>query len=298
LGRKAYLKIFLFLLPAILFTTIFFITPAVITTIMGFTNMDYRFQWNFVGLYNYFKMLIDPLVPKIILTTFVYTFGTLLIFNVTFGLILAILTTSIREKRGIFFRTIWLLPRFTPPVVYGVIWLWILSPMKEGLLNSFLGYDYMPWISNFPWQVIIITNGFIGASMGMIIFASAIKSISKDYLWAAKVDGASWLQEIGYIILPMIRWPVAFITAYQTLSLLTSYQYILLITEGGPYFKSTVWSLYSYKVAFSSYAGTYEFGYGAALATVLVIVGIIASIFYWRIFKFKEMMEEPKIDVV
>ncbi|GAG31268.1 unnamed protein product, partial [marine sediment metagenome] len=96
---------------------------------MGFTNMDYRFQWNFVGLYNYFKMLIDPLVSKIILTTFVYTFGTLLIFNVTFGLILAILTTSIREKNGIFFRTIWLLPRFTPPVVYGVIWLWILSPM-------------------------------------------------------------------------------------------------------------------------------------------------------------------------
>ncbi len=300
MSKRALLSLVVFLLPGLIFTFIFFIIPAVMTAIMGFTGMDYRFQWNFIGLGNYIRMAKDFLIGKILLNTTVYVIGTLAVFNVTFGLILAILTSSIEEKAGIFFRGVWLLPRFTPPVVYAVIWLWILSPTENGLLNTLrllLGLETMDWITRHPWGVIIVTNGFIGASMGMVIFAAAIKSIPQDYRWAARVDGASWLQEIGHIILPMIRWPLLFITAYQTLSLLTSYEYILLITQGGPFYGTTVWSLYAYDVAFSSYAGTFAFGYGAALATVLVVIGIVASMIYWRIFKFKEMMEEPKIEI-
>jgi len=298
--KRAILSLSNFLLPALIFVVIFFITPAVVTGIMGFTGMDYRFQWNFIGLGNYIRMANDFLIGKILLNTVVYVMVTLAIFNVTLGLVLAILTTSIEERVGIFFRGVWLLPRFTPPVVYAVIWLWILSPTENGLLNTirlFFGLETMSLIIRHPWVTIIVSNGFIGASMGMVIFAAAIKSIPGDYRWAARVDGASWLQEIGYIIIPMIRWPLLFITAYQTLSLLTSYQLIMLITQGGPFYGSTVWSLYAYDVAFSSYGGIYAFGYGAALGTVLVIIGTIASMVYWRIFKFKEMMEEPKIEI-
>jgi len=300
MSKRAFLTLAVFLLPSLLFVFLFFIFPAMMTGIMGFTDMDYRFQWNFIGLGNYLRMVKDFLIGKILLNTVVYVIGTLTIFNVTFGLVLAILTTSIEERAGIFFRMVWLLPRFTPPVVYAVIWLWILSPTKNGLLNamrSSFGLQPVNWIIDHPWSVIIVTNGFIGASMGMVIFASAIKSIPRDYRWAARVDGASWLQEIGHIILPLIRWPLLFITAYQTLSLLTSYEYILLITQGGPFYASEVWSLYAYDVAFSSYAGTFAFGYGAALSTVLVVIGIVASIVYWRVFKFKKMMEEPKIEI-
>jgi inositol-phosphate transport system permease protein len=95
----------------------------------------------------------------------------------------------------------------------------------------------------------------------------------------------------------MIRWQVLFVTAYQTLSLLTSYQIILVITRGGPFWASTVWSLYSYKLAFDAYVGTYQFGYAAALSTILVVIGIVFSVFYLRVFKMKEMVVEPKIEV-
>lgn len=279
----------------------FFVIPVIVTAIMGFTSLDYRFKWDFIGFGNYIRMTKDFLIPKILVNTLVYTFGTLGIFNVTFGLILALLTTSIGERAGLFFRALWLLPRFTPPVVYAAIWLWILSPTKNGLLNGLrdlLGFPPVAWISENPWGVIIVTNGIIGASMGMVVFASAIKSIPRDYLWAARVDGASWFQEVRHIILPLIRWPLMFITAYQTLSLLTSYEYILLITQGGPFHASEVWSLYAYNVAFSSYSGTFAFGYGAALATVLVIIGTIASIVYWKVFRFRKMMTPPKIEAV
>ena len=368
----ALFKVSLFFLPALLVIVIFFFVPVVITTIMGFSSMDFRFEWNFIGFDNYVKMANDFLIwpidgfwsntsltgwgvfifatvllsfffarylrgrgfptgiggllwpslvtimilavvwfliqavggqlsrPNIIVNTVVYVLGTLLIFNTTFGLILAILTTSIGRRASTFFRALWLLPRFTPPVVYGIIWLALLQPTKRGMFNSargFFGLEPLDWITAHPWGVIIVTGGFIGASMGMVIFAAAIDSIPEDYRRAAKVDGANWFQEIRYIILPLIRWPLLFITAYQTLSLLTSYESILIITGGGPFFSSSVWSLYTYKLAFDSYSGTYAYGYGAALSTILVVNGIVASVVYWRVFKFNEMMAEPKIEV-
>jgi len=147
--------------------------------------------------------------------------------------------------------------------------------------------------------VIILANGFVGASFGMIIFTSAIESILPDYLMAAKVDGASTLQTIRYIILPMIKWPILFVLSYQTLSLLASYEYILLLTNVGPGFYTTeVWSLYAFHLALSNYFGNVQFGYGAALAAVLVVIGIITSVIYLKVFRFRELVAEPKIEVL
>ena len=133
----------------------------------------------------------------------------------------------------------------------------------------------------------------------MIIFTSAIRSIPIDFLRAALVDGASTWQRIRHVILPMIRWPILFVVTYQTLSLLASFEYILLLTNGGPgFYKTEVWSLYAYHRALSNYFGNVQFGFGAALAAILVVIGVIASIIYLRVFRFSEMVAEPKIEVL
>jgi len=291
----------LLLLPSLLVTALFYLIPAAMTAVMSLTDMDFRLKWNFIGLGNFLRMTQDFLLPRILKNTVVYTFLTLILFNVGFSVVLALTTSLVGERAGRIFQSLWLLPRFTPPIVYGIIWMWILDPTKNGLLNSLLvaaGGKPINWIAEYPMATIVLTNGLIGVSFGMVIFYSAIESIPKQYLWAAEVDGASWLQLVRYITLPLIRWPLLFVTAYQTLSLLTSYEYILIITQGGPYFATTVWSLYAYNLAFGGYFANYEFGYGAALSIVLVILGIVASIVYWRVFRFKDMMGKPKIEVM
>jgi len=71
------------------------------------------------------------------------------------------------------------------------------------------------------------------------------------------------------------------------------------LTDGGPGFYTTeVWSLYAYHRALSNYFGNVQFGFGAALAAILVIIGVIASIIYLRVFRFSEMVAEPKIEVL
>jgi inositol-phosphate transport system permease protein len=216
-------------------------------------------------------------------------------FNVGMGLVLALMTTHIPDRVGTAFRAVWMLPRLTPQVVYALLWLWFVDPTKYGLLNTVRGWfglgplDLISWS---PWLVIVIVNGLIGASLGMVIFTSAIKSVPEDYIRAARVDGASSLRIVRYIILPMIRWPVTFVLVYQTLALLTSYEYILLVTGGGPFYDSTVYALYVFKRAIENG----DYGYGAALAFVLVAVGAVAAQFYWRFLNFDRMITAPKIE--
>jgi len=286
-----------FLLPSVILVTIFFALPVVLTGVLSFTGMDYSFKWNFVGIQNYIDMIGDFMISTVVKNTFVYVFFTLLIFNLGTALLLALFTTTVSDRIGGFFRTIWMLPRLTPSVVYGLLWIWAFDPTDYGLVNIarklLFGLPPQNWLQSDPMLIIVVANGFVGASFGMILFTSAIKSIPKDYLYAARVDGGSWFFTVRKVILPMIKWQILFVTAYQTLSLLTSFEYIYIITDGGPAFSTEVWALYTYHSAFQDF----RFGYGAALSMVLVGIGVVSALLYLKFFRFREMIKEPRIEV-
>lgn len=293
--------LWLFLVPSLALIATFYFVPVVLTFLISLTNMDYSFRWNWVGFQNYMNILEDPWLPKIFSNTLFYVFTTLTLFNVGLALLVSLVTTHINEKVGAAFRALWLLPRITPSTVYALLWLWATREDPDSLFNWFLGLFGLPpvnWRLEHPWLIVILVNGFIGVSFGMIIFTAALKSIGNDVIWAAKVDGASTWQLIRYVELPLIKWPILFVLAYQTLSLFTSYEYILLTTGGGPGLYTTeVWALYVYDLAFRQYGGIVKFGYGAALAVFLVIMGVVVSVIYLKVFRFRELMIEPKIEV-
>ena len=240
----------------------------------------------------------DRRLPQVIGLTFIYVFGTLAIFNVTFGLVLALTTTSLNKISGGFFRGVWLLPRMSPSVLYILLWLWAVSPSEVGLLNQVLmrvlGLDApLDLLTQAPIALIIVSNGFIGASLGMIIFTAAIRGIPEHLFHAAEVDGAGTLAQIRFITLPALRWPISFVTIYQTLSLLVSFEYILLLTKGGPFYDTTVYALYVYRRAFESG----QYGYGAALALFLIVIGVAVALLGWRFFDMERLLQRPRIEV-
>nr|WP_321456597.1 sugar ABC transporter permease [uncultured Cohaesibacter sp.] len=248
-----------------------------------------------------FKTLVSkPGTKFIILNTIFYVATTLMLFNIGFALFLAVTTFYLPEAPATFFRAVWLLPRISPPVLYVLLWKWLL--WDNGFLSTVTGwfgiapFNYMLGSVPTAWTAVILINGFIGASMGMLIFSSALNGIPSSMLHASEVDGASRWQQIRHIILPQLRWPILFVTSYQTLSLLTSFQEILLSTDGGPGGSTTVWSLEAYFTALNNYAGNLQYGYGASMALVLVIVGILLSLLYLRVFKFNDLVAKPRIE--
>jgi len=294
-----------FMAPAGLLVLVFFFIPVLILFVISLTDLsssNLSDPLTFIGAENYAKLFRDRFFPKILTNTFRYVLLTLGFFNVGLALVLALLTTHINRQAGFFFRLLWLLPRITPSVIYILMWRRIAHQPPFGIINQLLapfGVEQQYWLFKQPWLFVILVNGFVGASFGMIIFTSAIESIPKDLTTAAKVDGASTLQEIRDITIPMIRWPLLFVTTYQTLSLLTSFEYILLLTEGGPGLYTTeVWALTAYKRALKTYFGHNEWGYGASWGFILVIIGIALAFIYLRVFRFNELVQEPKIDVL
>lgn len=287
-----------FLLPATVLICLFFLLPVVATLGLSMTDIStltFR-QPKWVGLENYRDLLTDPSIGKIMMNTARYVVFTLL-FNVGMGLVLALLGTTIPPQYGNQIRAVWLLPRILPPVVYVLIWQGLTREAPFGLLSDVTGIS-RNWITAAPWSIIILANGLVGASFGMLIFTSAIRAIPQELFYASAVDGATTLQAVRRVILPLLRWPILFVTAYQTLSLLTSFEYILLLTGGGPgFYTTTVWALHAYNLALSNYFGNVRFGLGAAMATVLVVIGIVVSLLYLRIFNFRALVAEPKVEV-
>lgn len=295
---RRYAAPLIFLLPATVLILLFFVVPVVTTLYLSLTDIStitFRHpRW--VGLGNYHSLLRDPFIGKILLNTVRYV-GFTLLFNVGMGLLLALLSSSVPERYGNQLRAVWLLPRILPPVVYVLIWQGLTREAPYGLISNLFGVS-KNWITAQPWNVIVLANGLVGASFGMLIFTSAIRAIPQDLFYAAAVDGATTGQTVRRVVLPLLRWPILFVTAYQTLSLLTSFEYILLLTSGGPgFYTTTVWSLHAYKLALSNYFGNVQFGLGAAMAAVLVVIGIVVSLFYLRIFNFKALVGEPKVEV-
>ena len=248
---------------------------------------------------NFTTMFSKPDTWFVAVNTLVYVV-LVLAFNIFFGLFLSLTTFYLPTGQSVFFRAIWLLPRISPPVLYVLLWKWL--TWDTGFISTVLGwfgmapYNFMLGSVESAWTVVILINGFVGASLGMILFSSAIQAIPTSILYASEVDGANRWQQIRYIILPQLRWPILFTTSYTTLSLLTSFEYILLSTRGGPGGTTNVGALEAYFTALNNYSGNLQYGYGAAMALVLVTIGISVSLLYLRLFKFDDLVTRPRIE--
>ena len=92
-----------------------------------------------------------------------------------FALVLAV-TTFYLHQTGKYFRALWFLPRITPSVLYVLLWKWIAwdTGFISAIVSNF-GVTPHNWILDTAanaWVFVILINGFIGASMGMIIFSA------------------------------------------------------------------------------------------------------------------------------
>jgi len=300
--RKINRDVLIFLGPATFLVILFFIVPVLIILAISLTNLSTStgFEgWSWVGLDNYIRIFRHPKTPEHFGMTLKYVFWTLGLFNVGMGLLIALLTTSIHSRLGTSFRALWLLPKILPSVVYVLMWKYLGAAAPHGIINIFLepfGIEARNWVTSEPFVFIVLINGYIGASFGMIIFTSAIESIPKDYIRAAMVDGAGYLQRVRHIILPAIKWPLLFVTTYQTLSLLTSFEQIMIMNDGAN--GTEVWALWAYHNALNNYYGNFQWGFGASLSAVLVLFGVGFCYVYMRFFKFKELVKRPQIDAL
>ncbi len=282
--RRKNMQAYAFLSPFLVFVTILYIIPAVLTVAMAFTSLNASFVWKFNGLKNFERMLKDPNTITIILNTVKYV-GICIVLTIVMDLFFAIMTTYFirRERISELFKAVLMIPMITPAVVYSVLWIWLLDASEHGIVNqlmaSIFGAAPQNWIASYPFTVVTIATLLTSIAYGTVIFSSAIKTIPEPQFKAARVDGAGELSIVFNIIIPNLRYHISFIALWETLGLLTNYITVLLITNGGPGIRSEVWALSAYHKAFVDR----QYGYGAAISLVLIIVVMILMLILARI---------------
>ena len=299
----------LFLGPACVFLFFLLLVPIFVDLVVAFTDMNQTIKVNEFTTEQFGKLArpsedswwgyeFRGSFYRALSLSAIYVFFTLAIFNVTFALVLALTTTALPDWLGGLYRAVWLLPRMSPSVVYGLLWLWTVDPTERGLLNQIIGVAGLGPINmklDAPVMLIIFANGFIGASLGMLILTSAIRSIPTHLFYAARADGAGSLSIVRHIVLPALRWPLSYITVFQTLALLVSFEYIFLIM--GPARQTMTMSMLAYTKTLAPDIGSGQYAYGAAITLILIVIGMAIALILWRLTNMKRLLAKPRIEV-
>ena len=298
-----------FLGPASVFLVCLLLVPIFVDLVVAFTDMAQTIRINEFTTKQFSKLARaneDAWLGFELRSTFyrslsisaVYIFFTLAIFNLTFGLILALTTTALPDWLGGLYRAVWLLPRMSPSVVYALLWIWVVDPTERGLLNQVVGVFGIEPINlklDAPMALIVTANGFIGASIGMLILTSSIRSIPEHLFHAARADGAGSLSIVRHIIMPALRWPLSYITVFQFLALLVSFEYIFLIM--GPARSTMTMAMLAYTKTLAPDIGAGQYAYGAAITLILIVIGIFVALVLFRLANMKRLLMAPRIEV-
>lgn len=287
LGKKRYIVIFV--LPALLLFICFTVAPLIVTGTYSLFEYDGIGTMKFLGLGNYGDLFVnDRYFPQALINTLILA-GASIGIQLPISLFLAIiLARGVKGEK--FFRTAYFIPVVISSMVIGQLWLKIFHS-QYGLLNifiRFLGFsDFeLSWTSNpstaFISTVIPAVWQYIGYHM--IIFYAGIKSISSDFLEAAKIDGANNRQISFKIIIPLLAPVIKTCLLFSLTGSLRAFDLIYVMTGGGPNHVSDVPATLMYNNLFRR--GLY--GYGSAQAFFIVLECLIFSFIIKRIFKKSE----------
>jgi multiple sugar transport system permease protein len=228
-----------------------------------------------VALGNYTSLLFhDPRFWGAVARTFVFTIVAVVVETVL-GVIIALVLN--RETRGQnLIKTLFLLPMIATPVAVGMVWLLMFEP-SIGVINYLLELLRLPqglWLAS-PNQALaslILVDVWQWTPMITLIVLAGLASLSREPFEAAIVDGASRLQTVFYITLPLIKSTVVAAVILRTIDAIKTYDIIYTMTQGGPGFATETLNIYSFVLGFQ------YFQMGKASALLMIFFALVLGL--------------------
>ena len=286
---------FALLLPAIITTVAFILIPVADSIYRSF--FDYKVKniisgkpgiWN--DFANYTKLFSNGKLLPSITNTLVFVFGVVTV-QFILGMALAlILNSDIRFSR--FIRSIMMVPWVVPTLISGLIWLWLFQP-QYGLVKYFVGILTGGRVTEFA----VLNNpatAMFGVStaalwkqipLAALLLLAGLANVPEDILEAAKIDGANGVQRFFNIVLPYMKSVIKVTVSMSIIENFKQFPLFWTMTGGGPNNSTTTMAILSYREAFVSN----NFGSGAAVTTVWMLLMIVVVFVYNRMFQADDM---------
>ena len=276
-----------FIVPAAVYLALFFGYPVVKNVLMGFqeytTKTFYTGEAPWVGFQNYAHVFGDAIFSRALLNTALFTAGSIA-GQFVLGLAIALFFHRKFPLSGVL-RSLILLPWLIPMIAGSAVWRWILDT-DNGVLNRALGIlpfvDARPdWLTSTTLALVAVigVNIWLGIPFNMTILYGGLQEIPEELYEAAALDGATGWRAFRNVTWPLLRPVVTVVLVLGVVYTLKVLDVILGLTGGGPANSTQTISTMAYQVSFRQF----DFGAGAALGNLLIVISLVFAIVYLRL---------------
>jgi raffinose/stachyose/melibiose transport system permease protein len=253
------------------------IIPSIAGLAMAFTDWSGIGSMKFVGLANFQKLFQDPVFFKALSHNLIWTVFFLTV-PVALGLLGAYMLSGI--KRGqMFFRVAYFIPYVIAAVVNAQLWRFLLNP-RVGLgptLADCCGLTFLDVAIFGSRDLALFGVAFVDMwhfwGFLLVLYLAAMSGVDVELYEVARLDGATRLQQFRYVTLPSIRPTLVFTILMITIWSGLVFDYVYIITGGGPANASEVMGTYLYTSAFDRF----QSGYAAAVGVFMTLWVAIAT---------------------
>ncbi|MDF2992448.1 MAG: spermidine/putrescine transporter permease [Microbacterium sp.] len=264
----------LFLSPWIVGFVIFTAWPMIYSAYLSLTDYDVINSPEFIGLANYAELASDDKLLLALGNTVYFTLLQVPLYVIV-SLVLALLLDRAGRASG-FFRTVFYLPKMTPPVAVGVLFL-LLFNGQNGLVNTVLGWfgiDGPAWTTDPAWVkpgLVFMSLWTVGASV--IILLAALRNVPEQLYESAKLDGAGFWRSARHVTIPMISPALFFVIIVNTIAGFQTFDeaYTAFFGSGNTTYSNDAalfYVIYLFQQAFEFL----NMGYASAMAWLLFVI--------------------------
>ena len=271
----------LLLTPAVATLFLWMIVPLVMTIYFSVIryNLMQPDQSGFVGLENFEYFVTDPSFTTSVINT-ILLLGSVIAITVVVGVAIALLINEPFAGRGIV-RVLLISPFFVMPTVNALLWKNMMMNPIYGVLAqvwAFFGATPIDWLTDLPLFSVIVMVSWQWLPFATLIFMTSLQSMDREQIEAARMDGASYGQQLRYLYLPHLGRSVAVVVMIELIFLLSIFAEIYTTTGGGPGNASTNVAFLIFKQALLNF----DAGVASAGALFAVVLANIAAIFLIR----------------
>ncbi|XBH21373.1 sugar ABC transporter permease [Jonesiaceae bacterium BS-20] len=280
-NKNRYRVHYLLLAPALILSMSIVLVPGAFTALTSVTDWNgIDMSPNFVGADNYLEIFGDPVFLTALKNNIIWTLLFLTI-PVAIGLGVAMLLLKRKRSRAVF-QVIFLLPYVMAAVTNAMVWLnMIYSPISGviGFLNK-QGFNIPSPLTNMDTAIYAVAAVDMWHYWGflLVVYLAALRQTPIEQIEAAQIEGANSWQIFRNVYLPSIKPTMQLMFVMIMIFSFLTFDYIFLMTQGGPAHSTEMLSTFAYSFAFA----TFQFGKAAAVGMVMGLFGLVGSILYTK----------------
>ena len=272
----------LLMAPAIGTLLLWMIVPLAMT--LYFSVIRYNLMQpevsGFAGLDNFIYFVTDPSFASSVANTLLLL-GSVIVITTVMGIATALLIDDPFPGRAIV-RLLLVSPFFVMPTVNALMWKHMMMNPIYGVLSqvwALFGAEPIDWLTDLPMFSVIVIVSWQWLPFATLLFITSLQSMSREQLEAARMDGATYLQQLRYLVIPHLGRSIAVVVMIEMIFLLSVFAEIFTTTSGGPGDASTNLAFLIFKQALLNF----DAGVASAGALFAVILANIASLFLVRL---------------